>query len=166
MMVTEVSSLDAAGSLAMPDDLSSLTDEHPVFEPFGVTHEVQLRIARLAVSEASEFAEAPAEDAELATTAAEAQDGEDSVAAARLEGIQLAAREIAHLVNNDLAVTVGTLDLLRTRRDMPAPVLELLDQALAGLSAASGHVERLQRVQRVVTRETPGGPSLDLDRSL
>jgi hypothetical protein len=42
----------------------------------------------------------------------------------------------------------------------------MLDQALAGLTAATSHVDQLQRVQRVVTRETPAGPSLDLDRSV
>lgn len=165
-MVTEASSFRAAGSLALSDDLGSLTDEHPVFGPFDWTHEVQLRLARLLARQTSASTDATAEEADPAQPIVEAQEGEESIAAARLEGIQLAAREIAHLVNNDLAVTVGTLDLLRTRGDVPAPVLELLDQALAGLSAATGHVEQLQRVQRVVTRETPAGPSLDLDKSL
>jgi hypothetical protein len=89
----------------------------------------------------------------------------DETPAARMEGVQLAAREIAHLLNNDLAVTVGTLDLLRERGDVSPQVLALLEQAQAGLSAATVHVEQLQRVRRVVTRETPTGPALDLERS-
>ena len=166
MMVTGVGSFRAARSMALPDDLSGDTDEYPVFGPFDWTHEVHLRIARLLASQPREPFE-PATDSPASVQAGTvAAEGEASVAAARLEGIQLAAREIAHLVNNDLAVTVGTLDLLRARGDVPPPVLELLDQALAGLSAATGHVEQLQRVQRVVTRQTPAGPSLDLDRSL
>jgi hypothetical protein len=174
MMVTGAGSFRAARSLALPHDLSGDTDEYPVFGPFDWTHEVQLRIARLLASQSREpteptsepISESASERSASAQAATNLADGEESVAAARLEGIQLAAREIAHLVNNDLAVTVGTLDLLRARGDVPASVLELLDQALAGLSAATGHVEQLQRVQRVVTRQTPAGPSLDLDRSL
>jgi hypothetical protein len=169
-MVTVGSSFRAAGSLAASDDLSSDADEYPVFGPFDWTHEVQLRLGRLLAMKTREPAESAGEAAVSEPATADGQgsgpsDGQ-SVAAARLEGIQLAAREIAHLVNNDLAVTVGALDLLRTRGDVPAPVLDLLDQALAGLSAATGHVAQLQQVQRVVTRETPAGPSLDLDKSL
>ncbi|MCC7371018.1 MAG: hypothetical protein IT306_21570 [Chloroflexi bacterium] len=89
----------------------------------------------------------------------------DVVAAARLDGVRLAAREIAHLLNNDLAVSVGALDLLRHCEDLPPALHDLVERALAGISAATAHVERLQRVQRVVTHETPAGPSLDLDHS-
>lgn len=168
MMVTVAGSFQTAGALALPADLSASSGEHPVFGPFDWTHEVQQRIVRLLARQTRDASEvaAAAEEAEVVRPDANVSTGADSVAAARLEGIHLAAREIAHLVNNDLAVTVGLLDLLRARGDVPVQVLEMLDQALAGLSAATSHVDQLQRVQRVVTRETPAGPSLDLDRSV
>lgn len=89
----------------------------------------------------------------------------DMLSAARLDGARLAAREIAHLINNDLAVSVGALDLLRHRGDLPPVIFDLVERALAGVNAATVHVERLQRIQRIVTHQTPAGPSLDLDRS-
>ena len=84
---------------------------------------------------------------------------------ARLEGVRLAAREIAHLLNNDLAVAVGLVDLLQDRLDLPPHLKELLDGAALSLDAAARHVEQLQGVVRVVVKETPAGESLDLDRS-
>ena len=84
---------------------------------------------------------------------------------ARLEGVHLAAREIAHLVNNDLAVAVGVVDLLQAQADLPADVRALVQNASASLDAAARHIERLQRVVRVVVKETPAGQSLDLERS-
>lgn len=170
MMVTVAGSFQATGAPAFPVGLGAPSDEPPVFGPINWTHEVQLRIARLLAHQKrdrSDAADVVTDDAAVTPADATVPTSADSVVvAAQLEGIQLAAREIAHLVNNDLAVTVGTLDLLRSRGDVPVQVLEMLDQALAGLSAATSHVDQLQRVQRVVTRETPAGPSLDLDRSV
>lgn len=169
MMVTVAGSFQTAGALALPVDLSASSGDYPVAGPFDWTHELQLRIARLLANRSRDTGEAApdaTDETESAQADASVPAGADSVAAARLEGIQLAAREIAHLVNNDLAVTVGMLDLLRARGEVSVQALEMLDQALAGLSAATSHVDQLQRVQRVVTRETPAGPSLDLDRSV
>jgi hypothetical protein len=84
---------------------------------------------------------------------------------ARLEGVRLAAREMAHLLNNDLAVAVGFVDLLQEQSDMPPHLAELLENAASGLYAAARHVEALQSVVRVVVKETPAGQSLDLERS-
>jgi signal transduction histidine kinase len=84
---------------------------------------------------------------------------------ARLEGVQLAAREMAHLLNNDLAVAVGLVDLLQARLDMPPHLIDLLDDAVSSLDAAARHIEQLQDVVRVVVKETPAGASLDLERS-
>jgi signal transduction histidine kinase len=84
---------------------------------------------------------------------------------ARLEGVQLAAREIAHLLNNDLAIAVGCVDLLQRHADLPADLAELLHSASAGLDAAARHIQQLQRIARVVVKETPAGQSLDLERS-
>jgi hypothetical protein len=84
---------------------------------------------------------------------------------ARLEGVRLAAREMAHLLNNDLAIALGCMDLLQSQSDLPPHVLDLLRGAARSLDAAALHVEQLQDVERVIVKETPVGPSLDLERS-
>ena len=84
---------------------------------------------------------------------------------ARLEGVQLAAREMAHLLNNDLAVAVGLIELLQERPDLPPHLRELLDEAAESLDSAAHHISDFQSVVRVATKETPAGRSLDLDRS-
>jgi signal transduction histidine kinase len=84
---------------------------------------------------------------------------------ARLEGVQLAAREMAHLLNNDLAVAVGVVDLLQAQIELPPDLLDLLQGASRSLDAAARHVEQMQSVVRVVVKQTPAGQSLDLERS-
>jgi len=84
---------------------------------------------------------------------------------ARLEGVRLAAREMAHLLNNDLAIAVGLVDLLQTREDLPPHLLDILEGAATSLDAAARHIEQMQRVVRVVVKDTPAGASLDLERS-
>jgi hypothetical protein len=84
---------------------------------------------------------------------------------ARLEGVRLAAREMAHLLNNDLALAVGCVDLLQSQTELPSELLDLLNGVSRGLDAAARHVEQMQRVERVVVKETPAGQSLDLERS-
>lgn len=85
--------------------------------------------------------------------------------AARLEGVHLAAREMAHLLNNDLAVAVGAVDLLEERAQLPPHLHDLLKNAATSLETAARRIEELQRVVRVVVKETPAGESLDLERS-
>lgn len=84
---------------------------------------------------------------------------------ARLEGVHLAAREIAHLLNNDLAVAVGLVDLLQAEADLTPELRALLKTASASLDAATRHIQQLQSVERVVVKQTPAGQSLDLERS-
>ncbi|MCC7371019.1 MAG: hypothetical protein IT306_21575 [Chloroflexi bacterium] len=84
---------------------------------------------------------------------------------ARLEGVQLAAREIAHLLNNDLAVAVGLVELLQERDDLPAHLRDMLFGAAQSLDSAARHVAQLQGIKRVIVKETPAGQSLDLERS-
>ena len=84
---------------------------------------------------------------------------------ARLEGVRLAAREIAHLLNNDLAVAVGFVDLLREHGQLTPELSDLLRGAVTSLDTAARHIEQLQSVVRVVVKETPAGQSLDLERS-
>jgi len=72
---------------------------------------------------------------------------------------------MAHLLNNDLAVAVGCVDLLQSQNDLPPHLVDLLRGAARSLDAAAHHIEQMQRVSRVVVKETPAGPSLDLERS-
>jgi len=84
---------------------------------------------------------------------------------ARLEGVALAARALAHLLGNDLAVPVGTVDMLRDEPSIPPVAVEALATVAEGLDAATRHIEQFQQVLRVAIKDTPVGPSLDLDRS-
>ncbi len=79
--------------------------------------------------------------------------------------MQLAARELAHLLNNDLAAAVGVIDLLLHDPTEPEPLRQVVGDAAAGLEAAIMHSRKLQQIVRVETRETPIGPALDLDES-
>jgi DNA-binding response OmpR family regulator len=90
---------------------------------------------------------------------------ETAEARGRLEGVTLVAREIVHLLSNDLALAVGAIELIRLQGGMTPNVLVLLRQVEAGLSAAERHLKSLQKVVRVRTKETPVGPALDLARS-
>jgi two-component system, OmpR family, response regulator ResD len=83
----------------------------------------------------------------------------------RLEGVILTARELAHLLNNELAPAVGILELLQYRGDLPPDMQEMSEVAARQLEKAVDHVRQLQRVVRVETKETPFGPALDLERS-
>jgi GAF domain-containing protein len=74
----------------------------------------------------------------------------------RLEGLVLAARELAHLVNNDLTLPVGTLEILLDRPDQPAELREMLAAAASDLSAAEQHIRGFHQLAR---GETPtAGP--------
>jgi len=86
----------------------------------------------------------------------------------RLEGVTLTVREVAHLLNNDLALAVGTLDLLLLRDDPPLPpdALSSVRTALDALDAAAQHLAKFQRVVRVETQPTPVGFALDVERSI
>ena len=78
----------------------------------------------------------------------------------------LAAREVAHVLSNDLQWPMVRLELLQLEPNLPVDVQTMLKQTEAGLIAAAQHIRQLQQVVRVATRETPVGPALDLERSL
>jgi DNA-binding response OmpR family regulator len=84
---------------------------------------------------------------------------------AQLVAVALAARELAHILNNDLALPVGAMELLREDPALPPQLRQIVEEASAGLASAAGHVRRLQQVVRIQTKETPVGPALDLERS-
>jgi len=79
--------------------------------------------------------------------------------------VTLAARELGHRLNNDLVLAVGTIDLLRNESSLSEDLHEFVEEAAEGLERVAEHLRQLQRLVRFQTRETPIGPSLDLDRS-
>ncbi len=84
----------------------------------------------------------------------------------QLEGVTYTAREMAHYLNNELTVVAGALEVVQQQSQLPPEVRRLVDAADEQLGAAVRHLAQLQRVVRVVTKETPVGPSLDLERSV
>lgn len=84
---------------------------------------------------------------------------------AQLVAVTLAARELAHVLNNDLALPVGALELLREDGSLPPHLRQIVEQAGEGLASAAEHVRRLQQIIRFQTKDTPIGPALDLERS-
>ncbi len=83
----------------------------------------------------------------------------------RLHAITLAGRELAHRLNNDLALAVGTLDLLREEPAVPAALRNMVCDAAEGLAAAVRAIAQFQGLARFETKETPLGPALDIERS-
>ena len=84
----------------------------------------------------------------------------------QLEGIALSARTLAHLLNNDLALPIGVIELLQQHPGVPPSLRDVVRDAVEGLRAAVAHVAALQQVVRVETLATPAGPALDLERSI
>jgi len=83
----------------------------------------------------------------------------------RLEGVRLAVREVDHLLNDDFALAVGTLNLLREEPTLPVEALESVRTALA-LETAARHLAKFQGVVRVETQDSPIGLTLDVERSI
>jgi DNA-binding response OmpR family regulator len=89
-----------------------------------------------------------------------------ALGAARLEGVQLTARELAHRLGNQLWTVASVLELQQLQADaLPESIQALIAQALPAIEGAVDDLAKLQQVVRVETRETPLGPALDLDRS-
>ncbi|MFN8532974.1 MAG: GAF domain-containing protein [Dehalococcoidia bacterium] len=86
--------------------------------------------------------------------------------AERLEGIDLAAREMAHLINNDLTGAIGVFELLLASPESVTRYEPLVRGALGNLLRAADHLQQFQSVARVETKETAVGPALDLTRSV
>jgi GAF domain-containing protein len=73
----------------------------------------------------------------------------------RLDDLILAARELAHLVNNDLTLPVGALEILLDRPEHPPEIREMLTAAASDLTAAEQHIRGFHQLAR---GETPGLP--------
>ena len=85
---------------------------------------------------------------------------------ARLEGVMLAVREIAHRINNHMTPAVCILALLQRQADLSPELQERIQQALLSLYAVADDIRKFQRVEHIETVDTPFGPTLDLDRSV
>ncbi len=84
----------------------------------------------------------------------------------RLEGARLAARGIAHTLNNDLTQALGRISLVAIRTDLASAARADLLQAEIALRRLHQHLEQFARIERLVTRDTPDGPLLELEPSL
>jgi GAF domain-containing protein len=85
---------------------------------------------------------------------------------AQLMAVTITARELAHQVNNALALVVGTLELLSVRGELPAELAEMVRGSHARIDGVTEHLRQLQRLARFETKSTPVGPVLDMGRSL
>jgi DNA-binding response OmpR family regulator len=111
-------------------------------------------------------AEAKASRAALLQEQAAARAAERRAAQARLHGVTLAAREITHLLGNEMQAPLGFVELLQQEPgQLPATMHELLGLAAQSLHQASEYLDQLQNVVRVETKDTPVGLALDLERS-
>jgi DNA-binding response OmpR family regulator len=84
---------------------------------------------------------------------------------AKLEGVTVTGRELAHRLNNHLQGIIGVLDMLADHPGLSDQAYALAREALRQARDSARVISQLQRVVRVETRETPVGPALDLDRS-
>jgi GAF domain-containing protein len=85
---------------------------------------------------------------------------------AQLSVMTITARELAHQVNNALALVVGTLDLLSLQMELPAPLVEMVHSSHARIDEVVEQLRQLQQLARFETKSSPVGPVLDMDRSL
>ena len=90
--------------------------------------------------------------------------------AARLDGALLAGRTLEHHLGNQLALTVGYVELLARHPSLDPELRPLAEEALRGALQAAETVHRMQRLARLEEAPTPPGmeerPILDLDRSV
>jgi DNA-binding response OmpR family regulator len=90
---------------------------------------------------------------------------EQQVRDAQLEVMRVAARELAHQVNNDLVAAVALLEMMEIAAEMPQNLRVLVPETLDRLAHGSDVIAQLSNVTHIATRETPVGPALDIDRS-
>ena len=90
--------------------------------------------------------------------------------AERLEAGRLVGRTLEHHLGNQLALTVGYVELLARHPQLDAELRPQAEEALRGALQAAETVHRLQQIARLEEAPTPPGmegrPILDLDRSV
>jgi GAF domain-containing protein len=97
-----------------------------------------------------------------------------SVVAAALVGLERAqllaatmmTRELAHQVNNALALVGGTLELLSVQRELPVELAAMVRSSHARIDEVVERLCHLQQLTRFETKRTPVGLALDVERSL
>jgi DNA-binding response OmpR family regulator len=102
---------------------------------------------------------------QLAAQSRALHEAERRALTAQLEGIRLAARELTDIVNNRIATAKGTLELLQSEAELPAPLERMAQQAQQRLAEVAESIQQLERVVRLKIKATPTGPALDLARS-
>jgi hypothetical protein len=75
---------------------------------------------------------------------------------AQLRAVTRSAREMVHLLSNDLTLAVGYVELLQVHPSLPEELRELVQGAADGLETAAHNVERLHRDLRTASETTPG----------
>ncbi|MGH2461870.1 MAG: GAF domain-containing protein [Chloroflexota bacterium] len=92
---------------------------------------------------------------------------EEAVEAARFDGVLLAARTVAHEINNDLALVMGMAEIAQMQaRAGHQPDPAILDDVIHGAQRIANHVRQLQGVVRVEQRHVQNlPPLLDLEQS-
>jgi signal transduction histidine kinase len=77
----------------------------------------------------------------------------------QLETVALAGRELAHLLNNDLTMPVGVVELLLDRSGLTPELQEMLQAAAKDLAALEQHVRHFHTLMRAnSTGATPANP--------
>lgn len=80
--------------------------------------------------------------------AAQERAGREAALRDRLGALTRAARELAHLLNNDLTMPIGVIELLTDRGGFSADVDEMLFAASKDLAALERHVREFQQLVR------------------
>jgi len=75
---------------------------------------------------------------------------------ARLDNVTHAARELAHLVNNDLTLPVGAIEILIDRPDISPELREMIVAAASDLAAAEQHIRDFHQLVRGEPTAQPG----------
>jgi hypothetical protein len=75
---------------------------------------------------------------------------------AQLRAVTRSAREMVHLLSNELTLAGGDVELLQVHPTLPEELRELVQGAADGLETAAQNVERLHRDLRTASETTPG----------
>lgn len=79
---------------------------------------------------------------------------------------QAVVREMAHRLNNALAVAIGYVEVAQDDPLLPTTTRESLETAKAALDRAAADIRQFQRLRRLVLVDSPMGSMLDLDSSI
>lgn len=74
----------------------------------------------------------------------------------RLDGMSLAARELAHALNNNLTLPIGVIELLLERPDLPRDIREMIAASASDLAAAEQQIRAYQVYVRGGAASPPG----------